>query len=372
MKDILAALAVTLLFFTACGNTDGKNKEMIAAQIARIDSVWQQQPQAQSAQEIISFYNSVARKIGKGNATLHKHNQCHYIWYSGEYIFKCRGKNSDIQELAKHVGELSLDDSCIDDFVAKEKNCKFIDHYFTLMFMKAGSSFEEARDGITATVFFHIRPLNENDFEKLRQVFSSKNSTLHNAYLKRLKFPLTNSGCSNGLKSIQPLIEKNVAESNLKKEILDIYEVQSRLMQGMPAPISELKDTKGNTRTFSEMRGSVVVIDVWATWCSSCIKNMPKFIALGKEYEKRDDVKFITISIDRSEEKELWLKAIEKNGMKHMLNLFPDCDLQSQFETDYQIQGVPRYIIIDKKGNIISAYAPSEPAEIKELIEKAL
>ena len=58
--------------------------------------------------------------------------------------------------------------------------------------------------------------------------------------------------------------------------------------------------------------------------------------------------------------------------MKHLLNLFPDCDAQSQFETDYQIQGVPRYIIIDKKGNIISAYAPSEPAEIKELIEKAL
>lgn len=372
MKDILAALAVTLLFSTACGCTDGKDKEMITTQIARIDSVWQQQQQPQSAQDIISFYTSVSRNIGNGNTTLHKRNLCHYIWYSGEYMFKCRGKNSDIQELAKHVGELSLDDSCIDDFVAKEKNGKFIDHYFTLKFMKEGCSFEEARDGITGTVFFQIRPLNENDFEKLRQVFLSKNSTLHNAYLKRLKFPLTNSGCSNGLMSIQPLIEKNVTDSELKKEILAIYETQSLLMQGMPAPISELKDTEGNTHTFSEMLGSVVVIDVWATWCSSCIKNMPKFIALGKEYAKRSDVKFITISIDRSEEKELWLKAIEKNGMKHLLNLFPDCDAQSQFETDYQIQGVPRYIIIDKKGNIISAYAPSEPAGIKELIEKAL
>ena len=68
----------------------------------------------------------------------------------------------------------TLDDSCIDDFVAKEKNGKFIDHYFTLKFMKEGSSFEEARDGITGTVFFQIRPLNENDFEKLRQVFLSR------------------------------------------------------------------------------------------------------------------------------------------------------------------------------------------------------
>lgn len=370
MKDILAALAVTLLCLTACGNTDGTNKEMTAAQIAHMDSVWKQQPQ--NAQDIVELYTSVAQNIGKDNTSLHKRNLCHYIWQSGEYMFKCRGKNSDIHELTKHFEELSLDDSCIDDFIAKDKKGKFIDHYFTLKFLKAGSSFEEARDGITATVFYHIRPLNENDFEKLRQIFSCKNSALHKAYMERLKFPLANSGCSEGLKSIQPLIEKNVADCDLKKEILEMFETYSKLMKGMPAPISELKDTKGNIHTFSEMRGSIIVIDVWATWCSSCIKNMPKFMALGKEYENRNDVKFITVSIDRSEDKELWLQAIEKNGMKHMLNLFPDCDVQSQFETDYQIQGVPRYIIIDKKGNLITAHAPSEPAEIKKLIEKAL
>ena len=58
--------------------------------------------------------------------------------------------------------------------------------------------------------------------------------------------------------------------------------------------------------------------------------------------------------------------------MTSMLNLFPDCEVQSQFESDFMISGVPRYIVIGKRGEIISVHAPSPGPEMASMIEKAL
>ena len=335
-----------------------------------IDNAWNK-PIAE-AKDIIALYDSIKLATPESKKELHILNQCHYVWHSGEYMFKCRGKNEDIHELPKHRFDLSLDNAIIAEFASKKGIGKFVDHYFTLQAMQQGHEFNEARDGVTATVFYPIRALNENDFDKLRAVFSCKNERIHNEYLERLKFPLNNSGCSEGLKSIHPLIERNITDSKLKQEVLELYKVFSRIMPGEPAPLSILKDAEGNEYTFADFKGKVIVIDVWATWCSSCIINMPKFIALGNEYRNRGDICFITVSIDRSEDKEMWLSTIDRNNMQQLLNLFPDCEEQSQFETDFQVSGVPRYIIIDKEGNIVSAHAPTPGPEMVEMIDTAL
>jgi thiol-disulfide isomerase/thioredoxin len=266
---------------------------------------------------------------------------------------------------------LSFDNEVVSQFAATKKIGKFADHYFTLQAMKEGDSFNESRDGVTATVFYEIRALNENDYNKLRTIFTSKNSALHNEYLERLKFPLQNSGCTDGLKSIEPLIEANVADSPLKAEVLELYKLFTRIMPGNPAPLSTLKDAEGKEYTFADFKDKVLVIDVWATWCHSCLVNMHKFAGMRQWFSKEGDVCFITVSIDRSEDKEVWMEALKKHNMRGMLNLFPDCEAQSQFETDFMISGVPRYIIIGKKGEIVSAHAPTPGPEMAAMIERA-
>ena len=348
-------------------NDDGR----IAAQLAQIDSTWQKQ--FDSAQEIITLYDSIRLATGEAENELQILNQCHYVWQSGEYMFRCRGKNSDIYELPKHSFVLSLDNSIVAEFAAthKGKGKCFVDHYFTLQAMKEGHGFNESRDGVTATVFYNIRALNNNDYKKLHTIFSSRNDDLHKEYLERLKFPITSWGCTKELKDLQPIIEQNVADCKLKSEILALYDTFSRIMPGEPAPISVLKDTEGKEHTFAEFKGKVLVIDVWATWCPSCIENMRRFMGMRYRYSKANDVCFITVSIDRSEEKELWLKTIKEKRMQNMLNLFPDCAEQSQFETDFQIASVPRYIIIGKDGKIVSAHAPAPGHDMAEMIETA-
>ena len=366
-RTLYFAVALAASFAVACGNS--ANENVTEQETALLDSLWNRK--FNDAEGIIALYDSIKQTTAEKSRGMHTLNQCHYVWHSGEYMFSCRGKNEDIYELPKQSTELSFDNEVVAQFALTKKIGRFADHYFTLQAMKKGDSFNESRDGVTATVFYHIRALNENDYNKLRTVFSSKNQDLHKEYLERLKFPLQNSGCTKGLKSIEPLIEKNVAESPLKAEVLAMYELFTRIMPGNQAPISVLKDTEGNEHTFEEFRGKVLVIDVWATWCHSCLANMHKFTGMKYWFKKESDVCFISVSIDRSEDKEQWLEAIARNDMQGMLNLFPDCEVQSQFESDYQISGVPRYIIIGKKGEIISAHAPSPGPEMVSMIEKA-
>ena len=371
MKRILYfAVALAASFAVTCGNAKNAVYETVTAEeTALLDSLWNRK--FKDAKSIIALHDSIKQATAEEKKGMHTLNQCHYVWHSGEYMFSCRGNNEDIYELPVQSTELSFDNTVVAQFASTKKIGRFADHYFTLQAMKSGDSFNDSRDGVTATVFYEIRALNENDYEKLRVVFTGKNSALHNEFLERLKFPLQNSGCTKGLKEIQPLIEKNVADSPLKTEVLEIYTLFTRIMPGNQAPISVLKDTDGNEHTFEDFKGKVLVIDVWATWCHSCLANMHKFTGMRQWFKKESDVCFITISIDRSEDKEQWLEAIGKHDMQDMLNLFPDCEMQSQFESDFQISGVPRYIIIGKKGEIISAHAPSPGPDMVSMIEKA-
>lgn len=335
----------------------------------RIDEAWTRE--FNSSQEIISLYDSLSQTIGK-NKELHTKNLCHYIWSSGEYIFSCRGKNSDITELPKRIETILFDDSIVSRFMLEKDTARFADHYMTLDAMQKGATFEEARDGLTITVFYKAKAINSHDYNKLRTVFGSDNNALHEAYMRKLLFPFRNSGCSEELYSIRPLIEQNVSDSPLKRRILSLYDSYAPTMPGNPAPDATLKDTEGKTHTLSQYKGKVIVIDIWATWCSSCLAKMPAFIELSQEFENNANVKFLTVSIDRRAAKKQWLTTIKKRNMQELTNLFPDCEEESQFESSYHISGVPRYIIIDREGKIVTAYAPGPGKEMREIILNTL
>ena len=100
---------------------------------------------------------------------------------------------------------------------------------------------------------------------------------------------------------------------------------------------------------------------------------MPKFIELKNSFADRKDIIFLTISTDRSKARATWAKDIEKYGMSVMPNLIADVENGSSFETDYCVIGLPRYIIIDRKGRIANAFAAGPDSEIiKQQIQQAL
>lgn len=128
-------------------------------------------------------------------------------------------------------------------------------------------------------------------------------------------------------------------------------------------------DRNGKMVSLSDFKGKIVVVDVWATWCGPCRKEIPALIKLEKEMHGKDVV-FIGVSVDEKKDHQKWLEALDKEGLEGV-QLFADG--WSQIVKDYKIKGIPRFMVFDREGNVImiDAPRPSEPA-LKALLEREL
>ncbi len=96
-----------------------------------------------------------------------------------------------------------------------------------------------------------------------------------------------------------------------------------------------------------ENYGKITVIEVWASWCSDCIKNMDKIEALQAKYP---DLNYVFLSVDKTTD--AWINGIEKYQIKGKHYLIPD-GMKGAFGKSINLDWIPRYIILDKKGKIV-------------------
>lgn len=166
-----------------------------------------------------------------------------------------------------------------------------------------------------------------------------------------------------------PKVEEAIQDDLLKDRFIQYKKNCSQLKPGGIAPKFNLMDTSGNMVSSDRFKGKVMVIDVWGTWCSGCIKAMPKFIELKDKYQS-EDVVFITISSEHGNTFDLWKTKLSQLKMTDMVSLY--CNsykkmlIGQDFIENYNIQGAPRYFIIDRSGKFRSVYAPyagSKPFE---------
>lgn len=94
-------------------------------------------------------------------------------------------------------------------------------------------------------------------------------------------------------------------------------------------------------------QGKVTVIEVWASWCSDCIKAMPK---LKEMQANNPNVDYVFISMDKAFDK--WQAGIVKHQMKGD-NYWATDGMKGDFGKSIDLDWIPRYIILDKKGNIV-------------------
>lgn len=117
---------------------------------------------------------------------------------------------------------------------------------------------------------------------------------------------------------------------------------------GKPSPGFRASDIDGEMHSLSEFRGKYVYIDMWATWCGPCRQETPYLKALAEEF-KDAQIVFLGLSVDK--DKEAWEKMVRGGGLPGVqLYLGP----QSRFQEQYRVEGIPRFILLDKDGKIIS------------------
>lgn len=115
------------------------------------------------------------------------------------------------------------------------------------------------------------------------------------------------------------------------------------------APEIDLPNTKGENVALSSLRGSLTLIDFWASWCGPCIKEQP---TLKKLYAAYPD-KFSIYSVSMDTKKPLWLGAIAK-GKLPWIQVSDLKYWQSPVIGDYMLQSVPLNFLIDKNGIILA------------------
>ena len=137
------------------------------------------------------------------------------------------------------------------------------------------------------------------------------------------------------------------------------------------SPHFTLKDKKGNLFDSSSLKGKVVYIDFWGSWCKPCLAEMPASALLQEKMQKKDVV-FLFINFYDTEAQ--WLKIIQEKNLGG-IHLKAEAKDHAYFERAFGINktGFPRYALLDKNGVLVSTSAPRPSDQtIIHLIEQYL
>ncbi|MEM9260047.1 MAG: TlpA disulfide reductase family protein [Bacteroidota bacterium] len=119
---------------------------------------------------------------------------------------------------------------------------------------------------------------------------------------------------------------------------------------GAEAPDFTGLDPEGQEISLSDLRGKVVLIDFWASWCGPCRRENPNVV---KMYAKYKDQGFEILGVSLDNTKSRWLKAIEDDKLTwlHVSDLM---GWRSAFAKQYGVSSIPQTILLDKDGNILA------------------
>ncbi|TSJ42532.1 TlpA family protein disulfide reductase [Fluviicola chungangensis] len=186
-----------------------------------------------------------------------------------------------------------------------------------------------------------------------------------NIILMSLLMPSQEEGLSNwdpanleDLRQIETAFQRNYADSPITGMIAQQVamidsQYQSYLQYNagtMAAPEIALKNPSGTELRLSALKGKVVLIDFWASWCAPCRKENPNVVRMYKKYRNQG---FEVFSVSLDNDPEAWKGAIAKDGLiwpNHVSDLM---GWQTPLVQSYGIQGIPHTVLLNREGNIV-------------------
>lgn len=160
---------------------------------------------------------------------------------------------------------------------------------------------------------------------------------------------------------VSDVLFKTYPDFKLVAELKQKVDLEKKLLPGMPAPEISLPDKEGRPITLSSLRGNVVLIDFWASWCSPCRKENPEVVKLYNRYHAKG-FDIYGVSLDRDAAS--WVGAIAKDGL--VWNQVSDLKYwQSKGAEAYGVKSIPHTVLIDRDGNIIARKLRGEALESK-------
>ncbi len=260
-----------------------------------------------------------------------------------------------INEYEKYRKYITKDNSfkVSDDFLSEldnfdytnEKDYFFSQNYKSLLTSKYRNDAEKLAESDTIAT----------DIAYLKTLSSIENKNIKNDML--FSFASTNMSYAKDIETFYKLYTENSDNEDNNAIVKERYDKLTGLSKGKPSPtFTDYKNHAGGTMSSEDLKGKYTYIDVWATWCGPCIREIPSLKKVEEQYHNKN-IQFVSVSIDKEKDFETWKTMVNDKELGG-IQLFADNDWNSKFVKDYEIQGIPRFILIDPNGNIVDSNAP--------------
>ena len=220
--------------------------------------------------------------------------------------------------------------------------------------------------------------ISSEEFMSRKIAFDNENYAFYDSSNKKLTPKEAEVKFKSGMYKVEAFVNDNdvfklayltkMTQQELQ-EMMETYQNESAsfdtAFKGKPLPDFVFKDILGKTYTPEDIKGKVVVINLWFTSCAPCIEEMPELNKLVKEYENNDAVLFLALALD--EKGPRLSKFLETHIFNY--NIVPDS--QDYIVEKLQVGIFPTHIVLDKNSNVVFTLAGYTP-QVGELIKSSI
>ena len=220
--------------------------------------------------------------------------------------------------------------------------------------------------------------ISSEEFISRKIVFDNENYAFYDSSNKKLTPKEAKEKFKSGIYRLEAFVNDNdvfklayltkMTQQEMQ-EMMETYQNESAsfdaALKGKPLPDFVFKDILGNTYTPEDIKGKVVVINLWFTSCAPCIKEIPELNELVKEYENNDAVLFLALALD---EKGPRLDTFLET---HVFNYNIVPGAQDYVVKKLQASSFPTHIVLDKNSNVVFTLAGYTP-QVGEIIKSSI
>ena len=243
-------------------------------------------------------------------------------------------------------------------YVREDDDLADLDEYRNFM-IETSHVFDEANRGVR-----QMYPKTLAEMSYIGERMSS--DKVRESLIHFLAFTYVEGNGTDNITDLQNLYYTYVTSPVLNEQFKQACAKWDKAAVGRPSPDFNGVDINGRTFRVRDFRGKYVYIDMWATWCGPCQKELPYLKKLEEKYQGRN-ITFLGLSIDKDKAK--WEARVKSGAL---------CGTQlhigtgTQFQKDYKIGGIPHFILLAPNGRIVNANMTRPSSDDTEKILNSL